>query len=755
MNKIDYQSLFAPKFFFYLLSLILGILCLNQAVIGWLGFFTLGLIFLIQVEFLFQKIKIRRPRGALIYSFFFVLSYYILSLSILYYITGLNRIIISVWLGISFVPLIRHSLITREGLSFAQIKQQTSKLGEQIREVANNLFASLFFIIVVSLCSYLYSNPITNGSPTPWINVSNITFFIFFIIVFFIILGTLNKKSYKLINISFLFLIIGVVCLKFRLPYGFDSMIHQAALNHIIKFGQITPLTPFYTGQYVLEILINFFTNWNFLIIERYFVPVFFVIMTFMAGSYFLQKNVSGGHSKVLSAIVPLSILLLIPSQFFYTSPYSFSLLWAIVSVMGFLSFLKNNDSADYYFSLVAIMSSLLIHPFVGLSILPWIIVIPLIKNSSNVKKFFAFLLLTILSSVLVVFSFGLYNWLKGSEIYLINPSIYFKNFFALFNDPHWYIKSGSNFYLWLLYGYEKISFVFIILVLSFSLFIKKQKITNNIFYFLTFLLWLIFFYSQTPFLFVFLAAILFIYLNRKEEQSHTIIFLISCSSLLAAYCFFSVIEVSGYSTSDQVNYTSRLLQTSKWLLWPLVVLIVVDFFNLLSRKNIWLKLFFAFCFALILTANWYLTYPRNDQISRININNIRAIDYRAIDYIYQQEQGKLGYLVLANQLFAGGAIQKYGFGPYYNTSSSPIFYYSIPMGGEMNNTFEKIMSLENFDPSIIERIFNRVGVKKIYLITTDYWPLSSAAAQQINNYAQSVYTIDNKINIYIFSHVR
>jgi len=40
-------------------------------------------------------------------------------------------------------------------------------------------------------------------------------------------------------------------------------------------------------------------------------------------------------------------------------------------------------------------------------------------------------------------------------------------------------------------------------------------------------------------------------------------------------------------------------------------------------------------------------------------------------------------------------------------------------------------------------------------LITTDYWPLSSAAAQQINNYAQSIYTIDNKINIYLFSHVQ
>ena len=752
MEKLNFRNFFTAKFFAFFLLLVLGLLCVYQVISALLGLIILFLIISVQSKFISKILKANNLNDSSFFSFFYSLSYNIFSLAILYYVVGLDKNVFSLWLVLSFIPIIYRSIIKREQVSFYYLKVKIIELVDEFRLIANNIFSSSALILIIFLLAYFYFNPITNGSPSPWVNASWLVFPAFFLLVLFIIMSAINKKNYTLINFSFLFLIISLVSLKYQMAYGFDSMLHQAALDHIMQYGQITPLTPFYIGQYVLEILIKIFTGLNFLIIERFFSPLLFVLMTYIAGKHFLKINSS---SLVPLSLVPISILLLIPNQFIYSSPYAFSLLWAIISIMAFYSFLKNSNYSEYFFSLIAILTSLIIHPFVALNILPWILAGPWLKKLTPVKKILLLVMLIVISSLLVAFSFGIYNWLKGSAIYLNNPSLYIQNFFNLFGDPHWYFKSGASFKLWFLYSYEKISLVFIILILALYSFIKKNKLTGNIFFFLTFLLWLVFFYSQAQFLFILLSIILYIFLNRKGDKSNTTILLVSFSSLLAAYFFFSIIQVSGYSDSDQINYSSRLLQTAKWLLWPVVLLMLSELFDLVNRKNKIFKYIFALCLALVLTANWYLTYPRNDFISRINVNNIGAVDYQALDYIYNQEGGKTGYIVLANQLFGAAAVQKYGFGPYLKTKSGQVLYYSIPMGGDLNNAFEKIMSSKNFDRSIIEKLFKDVDVEKIYLITTYYWPLYPPAAIQVQNYATSYKNIDNKINIYQFTHVK
>ena len=114
----------------------------------------------------------------------------------------------------------------------------------------------------------------------------------------------------------------------------------------------------------------------------------------------------------------------------------------------------------------------------------------------------------------------------------------------------------------------------------------------------------------------------------------------------------------------------------------------------------------------MLLSVSLYLTYPRNDEISRLGVSNVRAVDYQIINTIHQREGGKNGYLVFANQLFGGEAIQKYGFDPYYQSPWGELFYYSTPMASENYKRFGLIMGEDNFDPELIYDIMRQVGVQ-------------------------------------------
>jgi len=726
----------------------LGILSIYQIITGLIGGLVLFLIFWEQQKFIKKKLNDYNHGSSGELSFFYTLFSYIIVLTSGYYILGINKEVLSALLVVSYIPIIFSYSNYHNRMSVEGLHGLAKKILEEFVSLSNNSSSLIMVVLVVFLYSYFYHNPILNGSPTPWINVHWLVFIIFFCLSLNFVLRTVNNKNNNILNLMFLFLVISLIGLKYPLTFGFDTLLHQAALKYISEHGQILPLTPFYIGQYVLEVLIHYFTNWNFVFIERWFMPIQAVLIFYTLGKYFLQKN----SINILAGIVPMAVLFMIPSQFIYTSPYAFSLLLAVVSVSALFVYFRLGFKSDYYFATMAMAASFLVHPFIGLNILPWILVAPWLTPISQVKRKRLLAIITSLSSsALVVVCFGVYNWLRGSEVFLTNPLSYYQNFILFFSDPTWYLKASTTFSVWLLYFYEKVSFVLVILILTFASFIKDKKITNNIFYFFTIILWLAFFYSQAQFIFIFLSILIYFFINRRNTQFSALILLISLSALISAYLFFSVIEVSGYSNGDQINYTSRLLQTAKWFLWPAVLLVLGEFFYFVSQKEKIYKIIFSVAIAGALTANWYLTYPRNDSISHININNLRAIDYQAIEYINKQENGKEGYLVLANQLFAGGAIQKYGFGPYYDSLQGKIFYYSVPMGGEMNKNFEKIMSLENYDPSIINKIFKDTGLNKIYFITADYWPLAPNAERQIKAQANQIKNFDNKITVYLF----
>ena len=408
--------------------------------------------------------------------------------------------------------------------------------------------------------------------------------------------------------------------------------------------------------------------------------------------------------------VIPIITIFLIPNQFIYSSPFSLSLIMAMVATCFLYLYYKNKN--NYYFALISSITAVVIHPFVGLNILVWVIFSPLILKSTNkIKQKLYTLFCFIFSSTITVFCFIAYNWLQNKTIYLMDPVYYLNKFLAIFNDPIWYFKDSSNLIFDIIYIFEKIHFFLVLLI-----------------------------------------VLIYIILKKPKEKTNIMVLLISISYLLSAWLFLSSIEVSGYTFGDQINYSFRLLQVTKWILWPLLLLIFINFFIFLKKRNKIFQYFSIVLISIIITICWYLTYPRNDVISRLNVNNIREIDYKAIDYIYNREGGKDDYIVLANQIFGAGAVNRYGFGPYYESDWGNLLYYSLPMDSELNKIYESIMTSKSFENENIDKIFNKIDVDKIYFIETNYWPLYTNTAKEINKEAINKWNFNNDINLYLFS---
>ncbi len=695
-------------FIIYGLFFCLLIFSLNGFLNGIVGFLALIVVFLSQYllvkKYFFSKVSNQASCDLL--SFGTVSSYYIVSLSILYYSVGISSVVLSLGLSISYL------------LSFLLFFNTFTVLDISLKKKFVSFYKSLnsfnshdLIIIILSiyLLSNFFSNPVTNGSPTPWVNTTWLSFVIFFLISFFFIKKLIKGDSNILfISVLYLFIVISVIAIKYVLSFGYDTLLHQASLTYIDLNGRIEPLTPFYIGQYVLEVLVYKASGLSFVLIERWLGPLFFWFVSIILGFY-SSKHLSPFKSFI--GLVPLAVLLLLPSFFTYTSPFAFSLTWIFFATAALWFYISTGQKEYYYVALLASLSSFFIHPFVCLNFL-----VALFYAKLYTKKkvsIFGILFLIIGSALAVPIFFLVFHWLKGQIVFLKDPFYYLSYFLAMFGDPAWYSLTSYSLGTYLIYLFEKFHLILLYLFVMFWLLISKKNRKGNLF-----------------------------------------LFFLSLGVLLGSWIFVAAIEVDGYGYGDQINYAYRLMGVAQWFLWLILYQFLVSFFLWLKMRKKITIFFLTILFSGLLTISFYLTYPRNDEIARANVNNIRDIDYQALNYIYNREGGKSGYLVFANQIFGAAAIQKYGFSPYYQTSWGDVFYYSVPMSGEFNQRYEKIMNSSEFNRQLLDEAMFETGTTKAYFVITDYWPLNELSYKQMREQASDYYSIkEGKIEIFIFNY--
>lgn len=706
---VMHLSLNKNKIFF--LSVVLFILTIFSCFryfSGWLGLIILFLFFAVNTGYLFNFFQAKFLKSIdLVSTAIFLLSFYVIILSVIYYLFGLTSLSVAIFfvaLSLFFVFLYKVFKIKIKTVNFSD------KFLLDFLKNKNNWWLLFSLVCFSYFLFYFYQHQITDGKPSPWPSLWWPGFLVFALWSLMLVYFYFKKQS-NWHNFLYLLLANIVVAISYVLAYGYDSLLHQASLDFIAQHGQITPLSPFYIGQYSLEVLIHFFTGFDFVLIERWFLPLFFVVTIFFVGKLILAKVF--GEKNLLALV--LSVVLLLPSVFFASSPFGFALLFSVLTLAFLYLFIKTEEKHFYFVTLATALAALFIHPFVGLNIILWILYWPYyqkIKNKlwQNLSLFLVF----ILSSVAVVFAFTFYNWLANKQLILYNPISYLLDFFNIFSDPVWYYRGESSVLEKIIYFYERIHFFLLLL-----------------------------------FVWYFFPIKLFV---KKKENA---IGLIVLSALISSWLFIASFSITNYYYGDQANYAYRLVQVCQWLAWPLVLALCWRFLAWLKQQKIIWKFLVAIMLVFFLTMSWYLTYPRQDNVSRMSVNSARVIDGQAIEFIYQNEDGKDNYLVFANQLFGALAVKQYGFGPYYQDKNEEFLYYSLPWGGQLAQLYNQVMdSSDGKIDAILEQMKNvaqAVGLHKFYFIFSDVWAPRQATIDALENKASQDWQIENKVFIYQF----
>ena len=107
--------------------------------------------------------------------------------------------------------------------------------------------------------------------------------------------------------------------------------------------------------------------------------------------------------------------------------------------------------------------------------------------------------------------------------------------------------------------------------------------------------------------------------------------------------------------------------------------------------------------------------------------------------------------MVLANQITAVAALEKYSFAKYFLTPEGYLSYYSIPTGGTLYNYYTAMWTGDQSRESMIKAM-DAVGVNKAYFVIPSYWTKFDSIVVGAKKSADSWKSFNNK-QIYVFTY--
>ena len=538
---------------------------------------------------------------------------------------------------------------------------------------------------------------------TPWSAVSPLFFLFYGAAALF--LGFLSAKissraGWPLFSL-FYFLAFSAAAIVYKIGYGFDPFIHQAALDVIDTDGLIEPKTFYYLGQYGLEIIIHKITFLPLPIIDRWLVPALAAIfLPWSLGRRApgpLSSDLSGRWLSLLGLLLPFGI-------FIVTTPQNLAFLFLIIIIINGLSLTDTRQLATNYGLALA---ALITQPIAGLPALSLIIFLH-IYHSDQTKKAKLFL-----------------SGLVSAGAALALPAAFF-----LFQRPEKFSWPG-NFWK--------------------SIFPapvwpdKENVFLNSLYFFGGNRLWI--------YLALVAAGAALAFFARKEKIFR--LYALLAGLTLAAAGLTATLNFSFLIAYEQGDYPARIAQAAGLFCLPFAWLAFTWFGKKIARAEnpaqcIWLAGLSA-----LLAASAYLSYPRLDRYHNARGWSTGADDLRAVQFIRENAGGRK-YLVLANQQVSAAALHLSGFAPYYEArnASGPkekIFYYPIPTGGPLYEIYLKMVYERPSRKNALSALA-LADADVVYFVLNNYWWAFPKIRDEAKLAADEFQTIADK-KIYVFKY--
>lgn len=626
------------------------------------------------------------------------------------------------WLGLILsIILSIISIIYLKKQGWLNLKQPDQALTAPDKKIKNNyltraVILSYLFFLVAALLELISAR---SGRPliSPWEVVNEIFFFFYAlasILLIVIIAQTQVSRQWKLAFISGHYLVsLGIAVIVYKIGYGFDPFIHQAAMETIAQQGLISPKTPYYLGQYSLIVSLHKIFGLSVAFLNTVLVPLAAACLlppTIFNFINKLQKKISPTEEKInlnsenINLLASLIILVFSWPLFIVTTPQNFSYIFIILSVLSGLTEARPHKAVIFAIAAAAI------HPISGIPAIIWGSWLALRKKLDKISSGL------ILSAGALILPLALFI---RSGAKTINLNFSWKNIYLPL-EKMWHLGSAGreDFIINLIYFLEKNQTAIIVFCIT-------------------------------------LGAIAFYHHYRRLLTGHLVHAwqgLTSISvSLFIAFLLSSQISFTELIAYEQGDYANRILIIILLFLFPFAGLAVKGLVGKICQQESASRFIWVAIGAIFITTSLYLAYPRFDKY--FNSRGYSTSDFDLAAVKLADSLAKNPYIVLANQQVAAAALDTFGFNNYLTSPAGQIYFYPIPTGGPLYQYYLQMVYEEPSRETMLQAM-DLAAVNEGFLIINKYWKDSGKIIKAAKISANSWEKIGQE-EIFVFHYQR
>lgn len=583
----------------------------------------------------------------------------IISISLWYVAFGITRIFSAV------------TTLATLGFWYAMARNKLPRIQLAPADTVAKIFFSIVIIANAALASVVWNGRTDSALQSPW-EIIPTWFFaacaITLVIHVAAIIRTQTLSALSLLALISQFgLLYGVALLAFRFGYAYDPIIHQAAENYVVAHGKISPLQPFYIGQYALVAVLHFISNAPVWLVDRLLLPLLSVISIPIIGYIGLTRGWNLPHRAAHVGLLALTCLPL--AEFTFTVPHNITVLYSLWWVLLLPLALRSRGGI---FALVLLVGATSVtHPLLGI---PLAIATLSALLITRYKSIGIPMIGAITTGSSILFMLGVYR-LQQHLPFLVtnNPTDYIENFIAIFEFS--YTVHTVRPLLQLLYGYAYL--VPIVIAITGTWFAFREK--------------------QIP-----------------PAVRWTLLSLIF-GVLIAIFLVSTLIYIPGIADHEQNEFMLRLRYMFPLFVLPLTIVGIYRWIHTQQRA-----LKFAAYGAMIVAImiSFYFAYPRVDGVTRpgwnVSRSDIEAV--RAIAHITNNKP----YVVLGNQILAVTGLRELGFDQRLRGDNFDMYPYPISITETLHPITQEILYQELSAPTL--RAIAQMINGSVFVAVHDYW---------------------------------
>jgi len=616
--------------------------------------------------------------------------------AIVYFVYALN------WLGLIASLIITIILFFGLKTNFHNIPALSSQGSEAIKK-SDYIFGTLSLLLDVVALILVCLGRTDTAIITPWTEISP-WFFVIIALNSLTLMAALSRPTtniYKSILLAaYYFSIFSVAAIVYRIGYGFDPFIHQAAMAEISRYGYILPKTPYYLGQYSLVAALDKI-GLSVFYVNQWLLPA----LSALSLPFLLSCLHHGRNNKQAVWITSLCLLLIGFSPFIITTPQNFSYLLLLATVI----FLYKN--APWPLSAATALATFAVHPLAGLPAIFLTLwnyipkIWPRCEHFAIYKRPVYLLAAAILVFCLAIWAIAGFSPLRLQSYNLgaLTPE---------FSNQESYVLNLSYFlinnYFWLLLGGALL------------IFFKRRQ------------LW-----------------------SKNDSYSYRAARILGLTALaaLAAYLISRGFHFEGLIAYEQEDYAARLPIIALILIVPLYWELIYRAVLRVRELPVAARLISMVGVSLLLTAAVYSSYPRFDNYHNSRGYSTSAADIAAVKLAEEKGQGEK-YITLANQQVSAAALREFGFrNRYLPVADKEIYFYPIPTGGDLYKYYLDMVYIKA-EADTMRKAMDFADVDRAFLIINRYWWASDKIIAEAKLSADSWERI-NQGEVYLFEYNR